>query len=384
MALRSLYSGKQLHKLPMSLIHRPASSKYGLFTLRDRIHRKPSLVQKRTFTAESLPTIVQTGLVALQSTTGAPWWATIAMSTIITRSCLFPLVRSQILASRKLTLAMPEINFLFQLLLTRMKEIKGANSSERSRILSVFFKGVNACLALHNVSKIELIAYPFVNIGIFMTFVYSVRDMLVNKSQFDFTEGGLLWFADLSMQDSTFALPFTALSLSYFALELGFALNQGRMAILLKDVAMSLMILSVPFVAVLPAGVFCYWIPSSLFAIAQIRLIRSPYSMSLLRIPAATATTPGTGTGIGTASAPTTAATSVMARAVRKATAKRISPRNTGSTGSTGSNSSNSSTRASGEKRGNTTTATTTTTSTSKLNETRINSSRKNNDSVNT
>jgi YidC/Oxa1 family membrane protein insertase len=148
-----------------------------------------------------VPHAIQTGMVGLHDLTGTPWWATIGISTLFVRLSLFPLVRSQILAARQLAAAMPEINFLFQLLMNRLRAMGGANARERSHVLNVFVKGVNACLRLHDVSKVELVAYPLVNVAMFMTFVLSVRDMIVHAKEYEeFEQGGLLWFTDLSIQ----------------------------------------------------------------------------------------------------------------------------------------------------------------------------------------
>lgn len=180
---------------------------------------------------------------------------------------------------------MPEISFLYQLLLRRLNSTKVTNTPERLRILSVFFNGVNACLKLYDVSKMELIAYPFINIGVFMTFVYSVRNMIVHSDNYDMLEGGLMWFMDLSSKDATFILPISALTLSYCAMELGFGAHKTPATLFLKDCFQSIVLLSLPFVAVLPAGVFCYWIPSSLFAIGQTQVMKSPAMLKLLKIP---------------------------------------------------------------------------------------------------
>jgi len=240
-----------------------------------------------------VPHAIQTGMVGLHDLSGTPWWATIAISTVFVRLSLFPLVRLQILSARKFGAAMPEINFLYQLLVKRQRGMGGAKTRERFHVLSVFVKGVNACLELNDVSKVELVAYPLVNMASFVTFVLSVRDMIVRSEDYEFEAGGLLWFRDLGAQDATFVLPLVALGLSYYALELAFrggALGSGRpqpTATLLQDAGQSLLLLSAPFVAVLPAGVFCYWIPSSLFAIAQTNATRNPLSMKLLSIPPA-------------------------------------------------------------------------------------------------
>jgi YidC/Oxa1 family membrane protein insertase len=140
-------------------------------------------------------------------------------------------------------------------------------------------------MTLHDVSKVEMIAYPLINASVFTSFVYSIRTMISNGDDFQFVDGGLLWFKDLEQLDNTLVLPLAALSLSYYALNRAFAVSNGRPAILIKDLGHSLIILSVPWVAVLPSGVFCYWIPSSLFTLAQTTFLKSEVGMKLLRIP---------------------------------------------------------------------------------------------------
>lgn len=234
----------------------------------------------------SIPELIQSSVLVLHNFTGAPWWATIGMSTLLARSSLIPFVRLQVIASKKLAMAMPEMNYLYQLLLRRLGAVKKSDATERLRIISVFFKGVNACLKIYNVPKRELIGYPIINITVFMTFVYSVRDLLLKTEDYDLIDGGMLWFVDLASKDATFALPFAALGLSYLALELGFGqTNNSKLAMFLKDLGQSMVVLSVPLVTQLPAGVFCYWIPSSLFAIAQSQLLKGPYAQKIFNFP---------------------------------------------------------------------------------------------------
>lgn len=202
------------------------------------------------------------------------------------RSCLFPMVRYQLVASRKMANAMPEVNFLFQLLRNRLRFIASSDKAERKKVISVFFKGVKACFVLHDISLGEILVYPLINIGVFISFVYSLREMVVHgNAELGLHEGGTLWFTDLTEKDKTFYLPFTAISLSYLALEIAFANSSGKVIMLLKDVTQSLLLLVVPFTTSLPSGVFCYWIPSSVFGITQSIALKSPIIQKLLRLP---------------------------------------------------------------------------------------------------
>ena len=95
--------------------------------------------------------VIQTSLYALKNVTGLPWWLTIASSTIVVRTLIFPLIRTQILETRKLTLAMPELSFLYQLLKLRLQGTPVTKVFDRAKIFSIFIKGVRASFVLHKV-----------------------------------------------------------------------------------------------------------------------------------------------------------------------------------------------------------------------------------------
>ena len=223
---------------------------------------------------------------SLQMASGLPWWATFASSTVFVRLALFPLVRKQLYASRKLAYAMPELNFLFQLLRQRLKTLKPHQSAERMRIFSVFINGVNACLTLHEASIMTVIAYPLANLAVFVTFVYSLRSMINGEHREELSMGGFSWFSDLTAKDSSYLLPLSAVVVSYSAIEIALSgSNTGRILIILKDAFQTLLLVSMPLIGTLPNGVFFYWIPSSLCGIAQTAALRMPFFQRLLRLP---------------------------------------------------------------------------------------------------
>lgn len=249
---------------------------------------------KRSFLSldmlSSVPTFIQTTIDSFHSTVGLPWWATFGASTVIVRMSMFPLVYTQIQGTKKIAAAAPEISFLYQLLQKRMNEIKLDDTAERVKVISVFLKGVRSCLIIHNVSVFETLAYPTLNISMFITFVYSLRDMM-DKGGLGIEEGGMLWFVDLTEKDPTIALPLVAIGLSYAAVELGFNSRvPGGVLVTVKDALQCLLIVGIPLVSYLPAGIFCYWIPSNLFGISQLMLTRSDRFRSFMGIDTANTT----------------------------------------------------------------------------------------------
>ena len=115
--------------------------------------------QRRNFfdAIQSIPHVIEVSMISIKGTLGLPWWLTFTVSTIIVRVGLLPLVRNQLIASRKLAGAMPELNFLFQLFKRRLSSINRYNISECLRIFSIFFKGVNSCLILHQASIFKVL-----------------------------------------------------------------------------------------------------------------------------------------------------------------------------------------------------------------------------------
>eukprot|EP01036_Dinobryon_divergens_P029695 gene29695-38824_t len=239
--------------------------------LRQRSH------QRRYFELASLSVVpvIQKGIELLHVNTGIPWWATFTLSTVMVRLSLVPLVRFQLITSSKLAKAVPELRFLWTLFSQRVKT-PNLSLEDKLAAVSIFRSGVSACFVLYNVSIVEMLAYPLANATLFITFVYSLRDMVIMKGDlFYMYDGGLSFCKDLTYMDKSFILPLLSLSASYLALELSLhASNSSKFMLTLKDALQSVLVVSVPAVMQLPAGVFFYWIPSHLIGITQTYLLR--------------------------------------------------------------------------------------------------------------
>lgn len=251
---------------------------FKLITSRDRfLQRQPA----RKFELAVVST-VQSAIHSMHILSGLPWWQTFIATTVAVRCGLFPIVRLHFITSRRLSSSFPELSSLYKLLVQRLES--SGELGEKIRTLSIFFKGVKACLSLNNTSFQAIVAYPILNIGLFITFVYSLRNMMKDTKFSGLQEGGTLWFENLSIKDKTCILPLSALSISYLGLEVSFY-GKVALTVLLKDLFQSLLILSIPFVISLPCGVFMYWIPSSMLGIAGHFALRNSWMQKILRIP---------------------------------------------------------------------------------------------------
>jgi membrane protein insertase Oxa1/YidC/SpoIIIJ len=223
----------------------------------------------------SIESIIQASVTGIHSMTTLPWWSTFALSTVFVRLSLLPIVRLNILAQKNLSLAAPDVKFLIHLWNKKIKTFQINQFSERTKCTLTLFRGIKACFTINKVSVMELISYPLINLSVFVSFILSLRSMIKNSDQLELNlhEGGMFWFLDMTSKDESFILPLTALSLSYVAIEIAFSKNL-QMLRFLKDFFQTGIILSIPIISALPCGIFCYWIPSSLFALTQTLLLR--------------------------------------------------------------------------------------------------------------
>eukprot|EP00924_Labyrinthula_sp_SR-Ha-C_P001601 augustus_masked-scaffold_18-processed-gene-2.2-mRNA-1 protein AED:1.00 eAED:1.00 QI:0/-1/0/0/-1/1/1/0/310 len=156
---------------------------------------------------------------------------------------------------------------------------------------------------------------PVLQLSIFVTYALSIRD-LVYQNKLDLTTEGALWFLDLMNKDEYFVLPLAATASSYYLIEIAFKAkgnktekgeqprqirlvdkppkgkkirkrpkltapstpppeNQGSgksFGPLVGNGLQYMLLFLFPLTASLPSAVFMYWLPSSFFGIAQMKI----------------------------------------------------------------------------------------------------------------
>jgi YidC/Oxa1 family membrane protein insertase len=229
---------------------------------------------------------IQQGVIEFHTLTSLPWYASIAASTLLVRFALLPLTRQQMISSHKFAKALPEISLLNELLKHSLTHKHSLNTvAQKKEAVSEYVNGFNAALKIHNVRFSPMIVLPLVNLSVFITFIYAIRGLILYQ---DFELGGTLWFEDLQDHDSTLILPVIAMTGTYASLELSFrSVEQGSFFAKVKDFMQTGVLMALPVTALLPAGIFCYWIPSTLAITTQMLLLRQPKVQKLLGIPVA-------------------------------------------------------------------------------------------------
>ncbi|MBA2714362.1 MAG: membrane protein insertase YidC [Rubrobacteraceae bacterium] len=194
-------------------------------------------------------------LLYFHQTLGVPWWLSIVMLTVIVRSLLFPLTVKQVRSMR----AMQDLKPAMDKVRAQFRDNPQRQREEMAKVYEE--RGVNplgGCLPI-------LVQMP-IFIGIF----YVIRKFGGTPGrtapQYDsFTDGGILWFHDLSHADPYYVLPVISALTMLAATEITSKNVDPQQRWLMR-------LLPVGFTAFLlhfPAGLFMYWITSNLVTLVQ-------------------------------------------------------------------------------------------------------------------
>ena len=197
-------------------------------------------------------------LLYFHQTLGAPWWLAIVLLTVIVRSLLFPLTVKQVRSMRAMQDLKPHMDRV-------RAQFKDNPQRQREEMAKVYQEqGVNplgGCLPI-------LVQMP-IFIGIFYVIRqfggYSLGGRTVEAQYPSFHEGGILWFQNLSVADSTYLLPIISAVTMLAATEIT-AKNidpQQRWLMRLLPIGFTIFLLN------FPAGLFVYWITSNLVTLGQ-------------------------------------------------------------------------------------------------------------------
>lgn len=195
---------------------------------------------------------------------GLPWWAAIALLTIVVRSVLFPLTVKQVKSMRQM-----------QELRPKLQEIQAKHKGDRQKLQEEQMKlyqetGVNpvgGCLPL-------LIQMP-IFIGIF----YIIREFGGTSGMIgvpdtagtveSFTTGGALWFSNLSQPDPLFLLPVISAVTMVGSMEMTNKQMEPQMRWVMRVVPVVFIFFTVFF----PAGLLVYIVTSNFVTLLQNYLI---------------------------------------------------------------------------------------------------------------
>ncbi|WBW74115.1 mitochondrial inner membrane insertase Oxa101 [Schizosaccharomyces osmophilus] len=201
---------------------------------------------------------------------GAPWWVSIIATTIGVRFALLPLMLKSFRTSSKLTVLQPEMK-------KELDSIKSAKLENDQMGLNQHSMALRALYIKHEVSPLSIFMLPLTQSVVFFSFFYAIRQMARVPVE-GFKDGGIAWFQDLSVPDPYFILPMINAAFMFT----GMQLNRSNTASTIGNSPnwstffFLCCLLSPLFTLKLPAAIFLYWIPSSIFNIVQGFILKRP------------------------------------------------------------------------------------------------------------
>ncbi|EFA75517.1 putative oxidase assembly protein [Heterostelium album PN500] len=235
----------------------------------EAITQDPSMLE-----ITGLPTFIEVLLHHLHSATGWSWMVIVPAFTLLIRSALLPFAVKQRINVTRLMEIKPQLDKFKEK--SQENRATGASNYDNSVAITKLLKDKKCHPALSYI-------LPLANLPFFISAIIAMREMAATFPSMK--TAGMLWFTDLSAMDPYFILPIIS-SASYLLvneLTLGNAPNLFLKAI--SWVARIMALLIIPFSYTIPSIVYFYWIPSSIFTLAQIYAFKSPRISKLLGMP---------------------------------------------------------------------------------------------------
>jgi len=225
---------------------------------------------------------VEHAISMLHESTGWTWAASIAALTSILRVAVFPLNVSLLRNSRRLAAIDPKVQHLNAVMIT--------STVEKERV-----DAANQLIQLYRAAKchpLKNILSPMFFAPMFLTVFAAVHGMCEPTTtsmmvHAGLTEGGWLWFKDLTAPDTTLVLPSLSAFTWLISIELGLRNVPGwnDKPTVMQSVLRALPALFLPVTFHLPAGVFIYWLTSNMWVIGRSLLLQIRGVRRLFRVP---------------------------------------------------------------------------------------------------
>ncbi|XP_072330919.1 cytochrome c oxidase assembly protein COX18, mitochondrial isoform X1 [Scyliorhinus torazame] len=249
---------------------------------------------------DSVPVqLTQDLLTSVQQTTGLPWWASIICTTMTLRATVtLPLAMYQMYIIAKVENLQPEITELAKRLRyevsVRAKQVGWSEKVARFHFRKNLKRIVSEMYIRDNCHPFKASLLIWVQLPLWICISIALRNLSLAASDVaaaqaiqDLAMGGVLWFPDLTLPDSTWILPISLGLVNLLIVEI-FALRKIELSKFQKYVTYmirGISVLMVPIAATVPSSMALYWLTSSCVGLGQNLLLRSPSLRALCRIP---------------------------------------------------------------------------------------------------
>ena len=195
---------------------------------------------------------LETVLEAIHISTGLPWWATIAVTTVAIRTALVPFIVKLQGNTARLHNVKPQLDRLTE-------NMKLAKETNDTAALARFSTQTQELFAKNDCNPLKSLMLPLLQAPVMISFYLALRDMAQLPVP-QFQTGGTAWFTDLTIADPTYVLP-VASSLGFLAImELGSEAGGVSQPKAMKNVMRFMAVAMVPLTMNFPSvSGSCYW-----------------------------------------------------------------------------------------------------------------------------
>lgn len=177
-----------------------------------------------------------------------PYWACMAITNILVRSSLIPLVIESAHTSTRFARVAPEVQFLLTIFQKDMKGLRERKESAGTQflVMKATLQTLSALYKVHKIHPFAVFRSPLMQLPVFWYFSIDLRKIINGADPGlaqSLTEGGLLWVTDLTEPDPWYGLPILGGLLLYANVEValgkkilsGEATSKANVAVTLKD-----------------------------------------------------------------------------------------------------------------------------------------------------
>ncbi|KAG8235617.1 hypothetical protein J437_LFUL014875 [Ladona fulva] len=214
--------------------------------------------------------VIQSAMEFLHIGCSLPWWASIAIGTVVVRILIFPLV---IIAQRN---AAKMNNYLPQMQVLQMKMTEARQTGNQLDAARYAQEMVNF-MKEKDLNPLKNMVVPLAQAPLFISFFLSLRKMAACPVE-SLKEGGLFWFTDLTVPDQYFILPIVTSATLWLTIEVGTdaaKLTSSNMH-MMKYVLRAMPVIILPFTMNFPGAILCYWVCSNFISLGQVAILRIP------------------------------------------------------------------------------------------------------------
>ncbi|XP_036407662.1 cytochrome c oxidase assembly protein COX18, mitochondrial, partial [Megalops cyprinoides] len=249
--------------------------------------------------ADSTPVhLTEQLLVAVQQTTGMPWWASVVCTTLALRTAItLPLGAYQMVIIAKVEALQVEIAELAKRLSYEVS-VRGKQQGWSEKVCRYHFRKnmrriVSELYVRDNCHPFKASLLVWVQLPMWVCLSLALRNLSLGLAdstmalQRELAVGGALWFPDLTLPDSTWIMPISLGLVNLLIVEI-FALRRIEASKFQKYVTnfiRGISLLMIPLAATVPSSMALYWLSSSCVGLGHNLLLRSPRFRRICRIP---------------------------------------------------------------------------------------------------